>query len=223
MNRAVRFALPASLALLAATAQGQYLKTHGASLSVGGTGQFTRVLESDSQYVPNTYTTPNGTLGTDETFMQRQYTTDSAGFISSLQLHPVSWAGIAVNYGFTHYQERFVYNDTNGNNNNQTHVTNDVHEFTAGYLLHPRHIPFQPYVEVGGGSLYFAPTTFSGQFRGAGLLETGFDLPTHNQHIGFRISARSLYYRAPNFDQPAISTRSWRVTTEPAVSAFYRF
>lgn len=218
----LRRSVPVFLALAAITAHGQYLKSHGASLSVGGTGQFSTLLESNSSYQPFTYSIPNGTTTT-SIFLQQQYTTGSVGFVSSLQLHPVSWAGIALNYGFNHYQERFQYQYANTNTTGHTNVTTDAHEFTGGYLLHPKHIPFQPYVEVGGGAIDFTPWVGSNQFRGAGLLETGFDLPVKNEHIGFRISGRSLYYRSPNFYNSAISSRSWRVTEEPAVSAFYRF
>ncbi len=224
MFQALRRTLPALLVLstISAVAQDSYLKTHGASLSVGGTGQFSTILESDNGYVNNTYAIPNGTH-TDQIFNQQQYTTWSAGFVSSLQFHPKPWAGIALNYGFNHYQERFVYNATDAVGNLQTNVTTDVHEFTGGYLFHPKHIPFQPYLEIGGGALDFTPWTASNQIRGAGLLETGFDIPTHDKHIAFRISGRSLYYRAPNFYQSAISTRAWRVTEEPAISAVYKF
>lgn len=220
----LRRTLPALLALSAVgfTAQAQYLKTHGASLSVGGTGQFDRILESDSGYHNFTYPIQNGT-NTTQLFNQQQFTTWSAGFVSSLQLHPVPWAGVAVNYGFTHYQERYVYQFATNSGTGQTNVPTDAHELTAGYLLHPKHIPFQPYVEIGGGSIGFYPTQGSTQWRGAGLLETGFDLPIKNEHIGFRVSGRSLYYRAPNFGNSAISSRAWRVTMEPAISAFYRF
>ena len=218
----LRRTLPVLLAFSAAAAQGQYMKTHGATLSVGGDGQFTKVLESDNGYVANTYRTPNGSRS-DSAFLQQQFTTNSAGFITSFQFHPVAWAGLALNYGFTHYQERFQYQLTDATATQNVQVATDVHEFTGGYLFHPKHIPFQPYLEVGGGALDFTPATASNQFRGAGLLEVGFDLPVHSEHIGFRISGRSLYYRAPNFYTPQISTRSWRVTTEPAISAYYRF
>ncbi len=219
-----RRTIPAILALSAAslTGQAQYFKTHGASLSVGGTGQFDRILTSDSSYQTFTYPIQNGTTTT-SIYNQQQYTTWSAGFVSSLQFHPAPWAGVALNYGFTHYQERFVYNYAINNAQGETRVPTDAHEFTGGYLFHPKKIPFQPYVEVGGGAIDFTPSTASNQFRGAGLLETGFDLPIKNEHIGFRVSGRSLYYRQPNFYNHDISTRGWRVTMEPAISAFYRF
>ena len=222
MTSMFRRTIPALLVLTAATAQAQYFKTHGASLSVGGTGQFSTILEGDSGYVPYTYPIQNGT-NTTSIFNQQQYTTWSAGFVSSFQFHPKPWAGVALNYGFTHYQERFVYQYATNSSTGQTNVPTDAHEFTGGYLIHPKHIPFQPYVEVGGGAIDFTPSNASNQFRGAGLLETGFDLPIKNEHIGFRVSGRSLYYRSPNFYNAAASSRSWRVTTEPAISAFYRF
>lgn len=221
MNPILRRTLPALLALSAVSAQAQYLKTHGATLSVGGTGQFSTILEQNN--VPVTVNVnPNGSTTT-QVNNQQQFTTWSAGFLTSLQLHPVSWAGVALNYGFNHYQERYQYNFANTGATGNTQVPVDVHEFTGGYLFHPRHIPFQPYVVIGGGALDFAPAVASNQFRGTGMLETGFDLPIHNEHIGFRIAGRTLIYRAPNFYQPAISTRAWRSTEEPTVSAFYRF
>ncbi len=218
----LRRSVPAIVVLSAMTAQGQYLKSHAASLSVGGTGQFSTMLETDSSYQPFTYPIQNGTNTTD-IFNQQQFTTWSAGFVSSFQIHPKPWAGIAFNYGFTHYQERYVYQYATNSSFGQSNVPVDAHETTAGYLLHPKHIPFQPYVEVGGGYIGFYPWQGSTQWRGAGLLETGFDLPTGSPHIGFRVSGRSLYYRAPNFGNSAISSRSWRVTEEPAISAIYRF
>ena len=139
-----------------------------------------------------------------------------------------------INYGFTHYQERYTYNyAAPGYAGLQTRVPVDAHEATAGYLIHPKHIPFQPYMVVGGGAIDFSPygngvnataTTYgSNQWRAAGLLEAGFDLPVKYQHVGFRLSGRSLYYRSPNFNNRQISTRSWRVTTEPEASVFLRF
>lgn len=221
MIHLLRRTVPVLLALSAVSAQAQYLKTHGATLSVGGTGQFSTILEQSN--VPVTVNVnPNGSSTTTAS-NQQQFTTWSAGFLTSLQFHPVSWAGVALNYGFNHYQERYQYTYTNTGSTGSTQVPTDVHEFTGGYLFHPKRIPFQPYVEIGGGALDFTPSTTSSQIRGTGLLEAGFDLPVKSEHFGFRVSGRTLIYRAPNFYQPAISTRAWRSTEEPAISAFYRF
>lgn len=223
-----------SLTLLAlpslAHAQDRHSFLHDGSLSVGGTGQFTTTLATEPSAAGFTGPTGNSLYA----YGQQQYTTLSAGFVSSLQLHPVSWAGLQLNYGFTHYQERYTYSYSGqGPTNNYTAVPTDWHEATAGYLVHPKHIPLQPYLVLGGGAILFNPvgnamnvpnTTYGyRQWRGAGLLELGFDMPVKWQHVGFRISGRSLYYRAPNFGSSIISTQTWRVTAEPEVSTFWRF
>ena len=190
-------------------------------MSVGGTGQFSTILEQNPNPVL-VNVNPNGSATT-TVFNQQQYTTWSAGFVTSLQFHPKPWAGVALNYGFTHYTERFAYTLANSGATATSSAPTDVHEFTGGYEFHPKRIPFQPFVIIGGGALDFTPSNASNQIRGAGYLETGFDLPVHTQHVGFRISGRELVYRAPNFYQPAISTRAWRSTEEPSVSMFYRF
>lgn len=216
------------LLLPALGVQAQYLKTHGTSLSVGGTGQFSTVFESNATDV--TTTAPFSPAGTYNVTVTQQHhaTTDSAGFLTSLQFHPVSWAGVELNYGFTHYQERFGFyyaNTSTPGALQQVRIPTDAHEATGAYLFHVRKLPFQPFMGIGGGAIDFDPRNYSApyQWRGAGLAELGFDLPVHWTHIGFRVEGRALFYRSPNFYSAAISNRGWRATSEPAISAYYRF
>jgi hypothetical protein len=226
MIKAFRCTLPLFIALGAIGAQAQYLTTHGASISVGATGQFNTTLNAEPETsVANAPFTPGGTYPV-VVANKQQFPTQSVGFLTSLQIYPVSWAGVEFNYGFTHYQERYTFNYLNTGNPSalqQVRIPTDAHEATGAYLFHPRHIKFQPFIGIGGGAIDFAPSVAANQWRGAGLLELGFDMPVPRTHVGFRVEGRSLYYRAPNFYQPAISTISWRVTTEPSVSAYYRF
>jgi hypothetical protein len=226
MIKPFRLSLSIIIALGTLGAHAQYLKDHKATLSVGGDGQFSTILNAEPE--TSGANAPLPVSGTYPVIVQnkQQFTTDSAGLLTSLQIQPVTWAGVELNYGYTHYQERYTFNYTNTSTPTalqQVRVPTDAHEATAAYLVHPRHIPFQPFVGIGGGAIDFAPTLASNQWRGAGLLEVGFDMPVHWTHIGFRVEGRSLYYRSPNFRQPAISTISWRVTSEPVVSAYYRF
>lgn len=226
MMTSLRRILPIVGMIFAATAHGQYLKAHNASVSVGATGDFSKIFSS----APTPFSTraPLSVAGTYPVTAsnQNQYTTNSAGLLISMQIHPLTWAGVEFNYGFTHYQERYTFNYINTATPTalqQVQVPTDRHEATAAYIVHPRHIPLQPYFGIGGGAIDFAPSNASNQWRGAGLAEVGLDVPVHMKHIGFRVGGRSLFYRSPNFYQPAISTRSWRVTAQPTVSAFYRF
>ena len=222
MNSLLRRTLPLLFAALPLGASGQFYKLHGGSLSVGATGNFNTTLTSNptsgSFSVPQT----GGGVLTTTVSNQQQFTTLSTGFLTSLQFHPVSWAGLEFNYGFNHYSERYAFNYATTTAQQLLNVPVDSHEATAAYQFHPRHIPFQPFVNVGGGAIDFAPSVASNQWRGAGLLETGFDIPA-SKHIGFRIEGRALFYRAPNFYNSAVGTRTWRVTPQPSVSTYYRF
>jgi hypothetical protein len=224
--------LPAVLLVGALSAQGQYLKLHRASVSAGGFGQFNTILEQNPRSATLNFTTtsPSGITAPATTTVtnQRQDTTWSAGFLTSFQFHPVAWAGVEMNYGYTRYSEEYSYNPAFSLVGNHVRIPVNEHEATGAYLFHPKHIPFQPFMGIGGGAIDFNPafpqsTHGTNQWRGAGLLEAGFDLPTMTKHIAFRVEGRSLYYRSPNFSTPYLSTRSWRVQTEPVVSAIYRF
>ena len=223
MIKVVKYALLAFSVATAAKVEAQIYTLKGASISFGATGQFTTPLTTNPQAGNYVVPTPAGGVISSTISGQQQFTTNSAGFLTSIQLHPKMWAGVEVNYGFTHFSERYTFNTTTATPQQSIGVKSDVHELTGAYVFHPHHIPFQPFVNIGGGTIDFAPTTASNQWRGAGLVETGFDIPSGNKHLAFRVEGRALVYRAPNFDTPGISTGSWRVTEQPSVSAVYRF
>ena len=185
----------------AVPAHAQFYKLHNADIAVGGTGQFTTSITSQSQ-------------------LNRQATTDSAGFLTTLRDHPLAFAGVEVNYGFTRFSERF----TAPNSVRLANVASSMHEATGAYLFHPHFRHLQPFIGVGGGALFFNPLQGSfSQTRAAGLFEIGLDVPTSNPHLGFRVQGRSLDYRAPNFNRPALSSSRWVSTNEPSASVYIRF
>lgn len=227
MFSVLKKALPVALTLSAALgAQAQFYKLHGASVSVGATGNYLETLTSNATPVTFNTVTPQGVTLTNTVSGQTQYNTSSLGFLTSLQFHPVPWAGIEVNYGYQHYQERYSYYLASSPVRMGTNVPTTTHEATGAYQFHPKHIPFQPFVNIGGGAIDFVPTLGGpNQWRGAGLLETGFDIvmPGTQRKLALRIQGRGLFYRAPNFNNAALSTRSWRVSAEPNASFVYRF
>ena len=195
-------ALACVLALLPAVACAQLYKLHDADVAVGGTGQFTSSITSQRN-VPH------------------QATTDSVGFLGSFREHPVAWAGVEVNYGYTPLSERFTSNSSVLLAN----VPVSLHEFTAAYMFHSHLRRLQPFVNAGGGALYFHPypVAVTTQWRATGLFEIGADIPTRNPHMGFRVQARSLLYRAPNFRNANIASSRWVSTNEPSAGAYIRF
>lgn len=217
-------ALPLVFVALGSIANAQYLHEHGFSISVGATSPFDHPLTTSPS--PGVYAVPTPAGGSINTTIsnQQQFTTDSVGFLSSIQFHPKPWAGVELNYGFNHFTERYNFNYSAATTAQTIGVTTDMHEATGAYQFHPKHIPFQPFVNIGGGALDFDPRSNGAyQWRGAGLLEVGLDLTKPGSHFGWRLEGRGLFYRAPNSFDPAISTRSWTATIEPSISTYYRF
>ena len=196
------FATFSLCAVVCLSARAQAYKIHNADVAVGGTGQFTPSI-------------------TDQTNTPHQATTDSAGFLLSFRDHPVSWAGIELNYGYSSFSERF----TSLASVSLESVPLSFHEAIAAYVLHSHRHGIQPFATVGGGALYFNPSPVHvyTQLRGTGLVDVGADMLTSNPHFGFRIQGRSLYYRAPNFNNASIATSRWVATVEPSASVFMRF
>ena len=186
-----------------AAANAQIYKLHNADVGIAATGQLTTTLTSNTNVI--------------------QQTTNSPGLVFTLRDHPVAWAGVEFNYGFTRYSQRFHYPVTGSTAYGDISDSNSVHEATAAYLFHPHFRHLQPFIGIGGGALDFVPTQGSNQWRGAGLLEAGLDIPTRNPHFGFRVQGRSLVYRAPNFNIVGASSKSWVVTPEPSGGVYIRF
>ena len=216
--------VPLCLVFAAVSAQAQFYRLKGATVSVSGTNLWSTPVTTDPSPVVANIPTASGQLLQQTVTSQSQGATSKPGILASVGFHPVAWAGIEVNYQFAQFDEvyRFQYSSAPGANQ-YARVPVAFHEATAAYQFHPKHIKFQPYVNVGGGAVDFLPYLANEQWRAAGLGETGFDIPTPTPHIAIRVQGRALIYRAPNFTNAAISTRSWRVTEEPTVGLVYRF
>ncbi len=199
MKLLTRIAAPlCALILTASAANAQFYKLHNVDLGGNAMGQFTTPLTT-------TYTGVT------------QRTTDSFGGILSMREHPVAWAGIEFNYGYTDFHERFV---------GPTYIASvktNMHEATAAYIFHPHFRKLQPFLNIGGGGIDFLPTQGSSQWRGAGLVEVGFDIPTSNPHFGFRVQGRSLIYRDTNYGSPLFGSKTWVSTEEPSFGSWMRF
>lgn len=222
-----RSVLSLLFATIATSAHAQFYKqlynVKGGSIAAGYTGQFTTPLTSDASNVTTNINTPTGGVLSETVSGQQQFNPYSGGLLVSLQMHPVSFAGVEVNYGYFRSSEIYTFNYPSASTSQTLRVPVSANEATAAYEFHPKHIPLQPFVNVGGGAISFIPHLASNQWRGTGLVEVGLDIPTPDKHVAIRIEGRALVYRSPNFNQPALSNRSWRVTEEPVASLVYRF
>ncbi len=210
------------LMLAAVSAEAQWNRLKGATVSVSATQEWTTPVTNDASPVSAIVGTPPNALR-ETVFNQQQGATSKPGVLATLGLHPKPWAGVEFNYQFAQFEEQYSFNYVGQAATQYQRVGVAFHEATAAYQFHPKHIKFQPYFNVGGGAVDFLPYLATNQWRAAGLVETGFDIPTRSPHLAIRIQGRALIYRAPNFNNSALSTRSWVVTEEPTAGFVYRF
>lgn len=224
MKSHIKLAAALSLMLAAVTAQAQWNRLKGGTVAVSATGEFTTQVTTNAGPVNAIVGTPPNALS-ETVFGQQQGTTVKPGVLAQLGLHPVPWAGVELNYQFVQFDEQYNYQYSGRPGTQQySRVPVAFHEATAAYQFHPKHIKFQPYVNVGGGAVDFLPYLATNQWRAAGLVETGFDIPLmKSNHLAMRVQGRALIYRAPNFNNSAISTRGWVVTEEPTLGFAYHF
>jgi hypothetical protein len=193
--------------LCAAGAQAQMYKFHQADVGVAAAGQFTTSITSQT----------NGSAGEPLT---QESTTDSPGVLFTVRDHPVSWAGVELNYQYTKLSERFR-SPVGGFG--PVFLPTSFHEASAAYLFHVNLHVVKPYVGIGGGAIDFVPTTEgANQWRGTGLFDTGVDLQTHSS-LGFRFGGRGLFYRAPNFYNSTLASSRWVATEEPYGGVYVKF
>jgi len=202
------------LTAAATGANAQFYKLHGADIGGGGIGQFTRHLNAG-----------NDSVVADDP-------TDSFGGIFSLRDHPVSWAGIEFNYSYAQYHQYYRGYASGLGVVYDVPIKTQAHEATAAYLFQPKAhwlhpLRVEPFLALGGGYIDFVPASpnvnGSNQWRETGLAELGFDIPTSNRHMGFRVQGRELLYRQANFNKPYLASRKWVGTSEPMFGVWYRW
>jgi opacity protein-like surface antigen len=83
----------------------------------------------------------------------------------------------------------------------------------------------RPFALIGGGAILFVPVhgvALATSFRGVINYGVGVDVALL-PHLGVRAQYRGLFYRAPDFGQPAFSTDSYTPQSEPMAGIYYKF
>lgn len=182
----------------------RHMQRDRGDLAIGVTRQFTQPMTSNGP----------ASVGT----------TDSTGLLVSLRSHPIFGTGVELNYQYTQLTEVY-HSPIGGGVFVNTAVPTNFHEATGAFLFESHMRGVRPFLALGGGAIDFIPSNVAGahnQWRGAGLAELGFDIPA-TRHFGVRVQGRSLFYRAPNFNNNALQSRTWVATVEPGVSLYARW
>ena len=189
--------LVASLFAQPASAQG-YLKNSEIALSAFG--QFTSSSNGNGIEVK-----PLDSLGGQATFRH--------------VYHP--WLGYEAGYGYTRFTDRY--------SSYPFAVQHNVHEFEGSYLASaPGLLGMKPFGLAGVSALLYSPTLNGGQnasaqARVALTFGIGADFPLLTSHFGMRVQYRGLYHQTPDYGQAIYDTGTWRLSSEPAVGAYFHF
>lgn len=156
----------------------------------------------------------------------RQTTGASVGGLVATEIRPRRWIDLQINYELSHVKASFA---SQPGGQLLASFGSYVQEASAEYLLSrqpdvtaPSRL--RPFLGLGGGLLQFsAAAPYSGQTRGAYLVDPGVDVPTRNDNISFRVDARAVIYRAPNFGASGLANSAWTTTVEPTVGVVWHF
>jgi len=138
--------------------------------------------------------------------------------------------GYEFNFGSSRYTQNFTFTPPLMHNILQSAQTG-VHEFSLGYIAHPRKIyGVQSYLGAGIGTLRFKPTPGGGeglpfQYRMAYYYNFGVEqnFTGSANHFGVRLGFRQLIYLEPDFLTNYLTINRRTRTSEPTFGFFLRF
>jgi hypothetical protein len=129
--------------------------------------------------------------------------------------------GYEAGYGYTRF--------TDGYSSYPFGIQHNTHEFEGSYLLTaPEFLVLKPFALAGVSALLYAPSlnggqNVSAQARVAFTFGGGADIPLLQSHFGLRVQYRALLHATPNYDDVTFTTGTWRISSEPAVGAYWHF
>jgi hypothetical protein len=131
------------------------------------------------------------------------------------------WLGYEAGYQYTRFTEKYT-GQILGYQHNQ-------HELSGSYLVHgAKAFGVEPFATAGLSAVIFSPSLNGGQnvpWQGRPGINfgAGINYPLATGHFGLRLQYRGVYYKAPDFGRPALTTNAWRLTSEPMVGVYVRF
>jgi hypothetical protein len=131
------------------------------------------------------------------------------------------WLGYEAGYAVTRY--------TNYYTGQVFGIQSNMHEFAGSYYVHgPRALGIQPFATAGVSAVLFAPSLNGGQdvpwqLRPGINFGAGANIPLVNSHFGLRVQYHGVYLKTPDFGQAALTTNTFRLTSEPMAGVYIRF
>jgi len=155
----------------------------------------------------------------------QMYSTVTGGILASYRYMLTPHSALEGNYQFSQNSTRYVLSSLP---NGRVHTRNQ--EVTAAYVYSLNFRNFNPFAEVGVGTIFFSPikdygttlldtkrTTSIGALMGAGVayeLSPSFDV---------RVEYRGMLVKAPNFGLDNFKTGRYEFVSTPAIGVAYHF
>ncbi len=176
-----------------------------------------RALRNDDVAVSGFYQFTSSASGNGITDSTSQSLGGEASFRHSFHW----WLGYQAAYDYTRYSE-FYTGSAFGYQHNQ-------HELSGSYYVHgPKALGIQPFAIAGVTAVVLSPSLNGGQnvsyqVRPGIDFGAGINYPLLGSAIGLRLQYRGVYYEAPDFGVKALTTNSYRLTSEPMAGFYFRF
>ena len=135
--------------------------------------------------------------------------------------HSYHWGlGYEGGYGYTRYHEDYTGVPFG--------IQHNQHDFSGSYYVHGPTVVVQPFALVGVSALLQAPSLNGGQnvpheWEPGVNFGVGANVPLLTSHFGLRVEYRGIYYKAPDFGAPYLTTNAFRVTSEPMAGVYFKF
>ncbi|HTV07052.1 MAG TPA: outer membrane beta-barrel protein [Acidobacteriaceae bacterium] len=149
-------------------------------------------------------------------------TTKAAGGQAAFRHSYHWWLGFEGSYNYTRFNEYYSTKPYS--------IQHNMHEFAGSYLVTtPTSLfGFKPFAMAGVSAIVFSPSLNGGQnvpWQGRTGINfgAGVEHPLLSPYFGVRIEYRGVYYKAPDFNQPALNTGASRLTSEPLAGFYFHF
>ncbi|HEX4036825.1 MAG TPA: hypothetical protein VHX37_02100 [Acidobacteriaceae bacterium] len=147
--------------------------------------------------------------------------TKSAGGFASFRHSYHWWLGYEGSYQYTRFTDYY--------SGQAFGVQHNLHEFGGSYYVHGvTALGIQPFAIAGVSAVVFSPSLNGGQnvswqARPGANFGAGINYPLLTNHIGLRLEYRGLFYETPDFGEAALTTNTYRITSEPMVGVYFKF
>ena len=146
--------------------------------------------------------------------------TYSGGLLAGYRYNINRWLSAEADYDYFSNAQRFFAPS------GFTQLQNNVNAVTGvGIVKLPAVFRFAPYVEAGGGGIFFNPRNVASldtQARGAFVYGGGFDMGLV-RHIDLRVQYRGFVYKVPDFDIASAHVDSFTHSAVPSAGFVFKF